>query len=393
MNEFVSVIIPCRNEVRFLGACLDSILQGTYPRERMEVLVIDGGSEDGTRALVADYGHRDQRVRLLDNPEKTTPYALNRGIAAARGEIIARVDAHALVAPDYLDLCVQHLRKGEAANVGGAMRTLAADPGLFAPAIIRALSHRFGVGNSAFRTTAGPDNRTDSNGTSSQPQWVDTVFGGCWRREVFRQLGGFNVALRRSQDMEFSRRLQQAGGRTLLDPAIRCDYFARTGFVNFCRHNFVNGQWSILPFLYSALIPVSWRHLIPLVFVSALAVSMLALFWTSWPLGLVAGSYALANLAASAHSAWGHTGRHSARHSSQDLRFTLLVLLPVVFAALHLGYGMGSLYGVAQTVTILARRAYVGREGSGHETPHSQSGQAPSAATRLTRSQRAASSE
>src|ERR1700744_5820625 len=98
MNSFLSVLIPCRNEVRFLGRCLDSVLTNDFPAERMEVLVIDGGSSDGTRELIADYCSRDARVRLVENPETFTPYALNHGIDEARGDIIARVDAHSSLA-------------------------------------------------------------------------------------------------------------------------------------------------------------------------------------------------------------------------------------------------------------------------------------------------------
>ena len=168
MKPFLSVLIPCRNESRFLARCLDSILANDYPPDRMEVLVTDGASSDGTRDLIGAYQRKDARVRLVDNPEGTTPYALNHGIDAARGEILAVVGAHAAVAPDYFRLLVERLLSSGADNVGGVVRTLPQDPGWFAGPIVAALSHRFGVGNSHFRV-----------GTSA-PRWVDTVFGGCW---------------------------------------------------------------------------------------------------------------------------------------------------------------------------------------------------------------------
>src|SRR5438105_1098536 len=99
MKPFLSVLIPCRNEVDFLGRCLASVVANDYPPERMEVLVVDGASTDGTRAVAADWAARDARIRMVENPQRTTPAALNRGIKAARGEVIARVDAHAALAP------------------------------------------------------------------------------------------------------------------------------------------------------------------------------------------------------------------------------------------------------------------------------------------------------
>ncbi len=385
LAEFVSVIIPCRNEVATLSRCLDSILLGSYPADRMEVLVIDGGSSDGTRELIDQYRHRDARVRLLDNPQRITPCALNLGIDAARGSIIARIDAHARVAPDYLEKCVGYLLSTGADNVGGSMRTVPAGPGLFAPAIVTVLSHRFGVGNSRFRTlgqgsnpveqgsnTLGQGSNTGEQGSNTVEQgsnndasvWVDTVFGGCWRRPIFDRIGRFNPRLRRSQDMEFSRRLQAAGGRTLLVPSIRCDYYARTGFGQFCRHNFANGQWAILPFLYSEVVPVSLRHLIPLCFASALLAGGGALLWTPWPLALVAGSYLGTNLLVSAMAA------------RKQKSFAQLLRLPIVFSALHLSYGAGSIAGILEAASVLFERRS-SRIAAHRLQPGARSGKAP----------------
>lgn len=333
MKPFISILIPCRNEARFLGRCLDSILANDYPRDRMEVLVIDGASTDGTRELIARlqaaaYREKDTRVRWIENPQLITPCALNRGIDAARGEIIARVDAHAAVAPDYFRRCVERLLSSGADNVGGVMRTLPQDPGLFAGPIVAALRHRFGVGNSYFRLG------------SDQPRWVDTVFGGCWRRDVFERVGRFHPALRRSQDMEFSLRLKASGGRTLLAPEIASDYYARSRMGPFWRHNFVNGEWAVLPFLYSPVMPVRPRHLTPLLFVSAVGAGILLAPWNGWPLAVVAIPYAALSLAASAHVA----AREKCAH--------YFFLMPLVFLCLHVAYGLGSLWGLLQTAAV-----------------------------------------
>jgi len=331
MKPFLSVLIPCLNEVRFLDRCLDSILTGEYPADRMEVLVIDGGSADGTRDLIHARAAADLRARLVENPQGTTPWGLNYGIDAARGEIVARVDAHAAVTPNYFMLCVAYIESSGADNVGGSMRTLPQDGGPFAGPIVAALSHRFGVGNSYFRIGSG------------EPRWVDTVFGGCWRRDVFERVGRFNTDLRRSQDMEFSLRLKAAGGRTLLAPDVSSDYYARASLDAFWRHNFMNGEWAILPFVYSDVVPVSLRHLIPLLFALALAAGVLLLPWTILPLAAVVGPYLLANAAASCEVA----GRLR--------RPWYLAMMPIAFLSLHLSYGAGSVYGMFRAACL--RRA------------------------------------
>jgi succinoglycan biosynthesis protein ExoA len=315
----LSVIIPCRNERAHLGRCLESILASDYPADRMEVIVSDGMSDDGTRELIAEYAARDPRVRRIDNPRRITPCALNLAIQASRGEIIARVDAHAVIAPDYLSRCVHSLTTTEASNVGGTMRTLAQSDGLFSQAIVAAISHRFGVGNSYFRIG------------SDELRWVDTVFGGCWRREVFERVGMFNERLERSQDMEFSLRLRAAGGKTLLVPEIRSDYYARSDLASFWRHNFLNGLWAVRPFLYSDAIPVSLRHLIPLAFVFSLVAAAALSPWTVVPLAMVAIPYAVANVLASLHVSW------------RARKPAFLFQMPMVFASLHFAYGLGSL--------------------------------------------------
>jgi succinoglycan biosynthesis protein ExoA len=320
---FLSVIIPCRNERAHLVRCLDSILASDYTADQMEVIVADGMSDDGTRELITDYSARDARVRMIDNPRRITPCALNLAIAASRGEIIARVDAHAVIAPDYLSRCVHYLATTDASNVGGSMRTLVQTAGPFSHAIIAAISHRFGVGNSYFRIG------------SQQARWVDTVFGGCWRREVVDRVGMFNERLERSQDIEFSMRLKAAGGKTLLAPDIRSDYYARSDLASFWHHNFLNGQWAVLPFLYSDVIPVSLRHLVPLIFIGSLVIAAAMLPWTIVPTALVAIPYAIVNSFASIHV--------SIHATCRGRRALFLFQMPFVFASLHIAYGLGSL--------------------------------------------------
>jgi glycosyltransferase involved in cell wall biosynthesis len=299
----------------------------------MEVLVADGRSEDGTRALIEQYAATDARVRRIDNPERVTPVALNRAISAARGEIVMRLDAHATIAADYIALAVHYLESSGADNVGGSMRTMPQGAGPFAEPIRIVLTHRFGVGNSSFRT-----------GTSA-PRWVDTVFGGCWRREIFDRVGLFNEKLERSQDLEFSLRLRRAGGKILLAPRMESRYYARATLAAFWRHNWINGVWAVLPFAYASGVPVRWRHLVPLAFVTALIGSA---FMRG--LSFFAVPYLLLNLAASLHAAY------------KEHKVGLALLLPAAFASLHLAYGAGSLWGVFRLAGIIInRRLTIGR--------------------------------
>ncbi len=320
MKPFVSVIVPCRNEAAFIERCLDSILETDYPPNRLEIVVADGRSSDGTRNLLDVLAAREPRLRVIDNPEGITPVALNRAIAASRGEILVRFDGHAVMPRDYLPRCVDLLESSNADNAGGAIRTVAQTGGLFSGPIAAALGSRFGVGNSVFRTTL--------NTTGARP--ADTVFGGCFRRELFSRIGGFNERLARGQDLEFNLRLRRAGGTILLDPSIVCDYYARAGLASFWRHNFSNGIWAVLPFAWSDIVPVRARHLIPLAFIAALAGSLLLPF--PWSIAVPA-VYAALNLVASAQVALAQR------------RATYLARMPVVFASLHLAYGLGSAWG------------------------------------------------
>lgn len=339
-RPFASVIVPCRNEARFIGACLDSIIENDYPKERLEVLVVDGMSEDATRTVVEACARRYLFITVLDNPERTTSTALNTGIATARGDIIIWMSAHNWYAKDYISRSVEYLRKYAADNIGGVIITLPREPTLIGRAIASCLSHRFGVGHSFFRVHA------------NKPKWVDTVFGGCYRRDVFDRVGLFNERLTRGQDIEFNLRLKQAGGRILLAPDVVSYYYARSDMKSFWRHNWSNGVWAILPFLYSDIMPVSPRHLVPLAFVLGLLGSValaLAVPVGVWMLLGVGGTYAAANLAASLETAV----------KLRDVRY--LVVMPVIFASLHLAYGLGSSWGIIKvlkhTLPRLGRKA------------------------------------
>ena len=321
-NELlVSIIIPCRNEERFIAKCLDSIIAQDYPKDRLEVLVVDGMSEDGTREIVERYTDMSLRARslachceqseaisardklrnlgiatslpalamtlkLLNNPKKVTPCALNIGIKNAKGEIILWMSAHSRYEKDYISKCVKYLKEYDADNVGGVMITLPRDNAFIGKAIATVLSHPFGVGNSVFRTGA------------KEPKWVDTVFGGCYKKEVFDKIGLFNESLVRSQDMEFNLRLKKTGGKILLAPDIVSYYYPKSNLKDFFIHNFEDGSWVTYPLKFG-IKAFSWRHLIPLFFILGLVgTGILGIFFSPllWLFLFVLSSYLLVNL-------------------------------------------------------------------------------------------------
>lgn len=333
-EAFVSIIIACRNEEKFIAGCLDSVLANDYPKKRLEILVVDGRSEDRTRAIVRKYEQRHRCVRLLDNPKRITPSAFNIGVRHACGEVIMILGSHAVYPRDYVSKCVRYLYEFDADNVGGVLQTRPRKSDAFGQAVTRALSHRFGVGNARFRT-----------GTRA-PEWVDTVFGGCYRREVFQRVGLFNEELVFSADMEFNRRLKRTGGRILLVPEIHATYFARQDFKSFLKHNLRNGFWVTYPFKFVRHMPISWRHLVPLAFVGSLLLSTLLAPFVK-PLLFAALFILLSYVSANLYVSW--------RIALAEKRHGLVWLLPVVFASIHFSYGLASLWG---WLKVLASRRY-----------------------------------
>jgi hypothetical protein len=219
------------------------------------------------------------------------------------------------------------------------MITIPREKNVMGKAIASVLSHPFGVGNSYFRI---------------QPRaakWVDTVFGGCYRRDVFNRIGTFNERLVFSQDLEFNLRLKRAGGKILLLPSIVSFYFSRSDFSSFWRHNIRNGEWVIMPMLYTRFIPVSIRHLVPLFFLLAVAIAAVSGFL--WPR---TDMVLFAMLALYAAGALGAAIQIAVRES--DLKLFLLV--PFIFLILHVNYGIGSFVGVVRVAIRTATSLFVG---------------------------------
>jgi glycosyltransferase involved in cell wall biosynthesis len=326
-HPFVTVIVPTRDEERYIAVTLDSILATAYPADRLEVLVVDGRSRDRTPAVVSEYAAQHPAVVLLDNPKRTAPAALNVGIRVARGEIIVRMDAHVVYPPDYLPLAVAALLETGADNVGGVIVTR---PGADTPmgrAIALGLSHPFGVGNSYFRI-----------GTAER-RWVDTVPFGCFRRSLFDRVGLFDEELVRNQDDEFNFRIRRRGGRVLLLPNLVADYYARPSLRDVARMYFQYGYFKPLVARKLGRIMTA-RQLVPAAFLLTLAGAGFLTPWLPWAAvvgGAVAGAYALAVGACALTVAT----RHGVRCG---------LALGAIFAVLHASYGLGFLRGIVDHV-------------------------------------------
>jgi len=323
-----SVIICTRNEEGYIARCLDSLLAGTYPFDRLEVLVCDGRSTDATRSVVQQVAEERECVRLLDNPRRTAPFGFNLGIAEAKGDIVAILGAHAAVAPDWIEKNVAALEAHpEADGVGGRMTTVG--QGIVGTAISLAVSSPFGVGNSSFRV-------------GGRPGIVDTVVFGAYRRETFEKVGTFDEELARNQDDELNYRINLRGGKLWFDPEIRSTYYARTSLAKVYRQYAQYGFWK--PLVYRKCPGVfGVRQLIPPAFVlSLVACSAAGFAWRpAWAAVAVMGALYVAGAVFFALRACvGHGLRH-------------VFVVPVVYLLLHVGYGLHFLLGL---VRLAARR-------------------------------------
>jgi len=322
MKFLVSIIIPCRNEEKFIGKCLDSIIAQDYPKENLEILVVDGMSQDRTRKILKEYQNKYSFIKVLNNPKKIVPIALNIGIAQSRGEYILRADAHSKYSFDYISKCVQYLKKSKADCVGGTLNTLPSRDDFVAKGIAIILSHPFGAGGRTFRTKRGEG-------------YVDTVPFGAYKRKIFDKIGLFNKKLIRNQDIEFNSRIRKASGKIFITPKIRLSYFAPPTFKKLFFQQFQNGLWNIYT---QKIVPssLSLRHFIPLFFALGLLGNLVFIsffFWAKILFILILGSYILISLLISFKISL-----------KKDLRY--LIILPFAFFILHFSYGLGSIWGL-----------------------------------------------
>lgn len=319
----VSIVIPMRNEEHCIARCLDAVLGQTYPPPSMEIIVVDANSQDGSRAIVTDYARRDARIKLLSNPTGTIPTGLNVGIRAARGEVIARVDARTLLASDYLRTAVDLLASTHADNVGGPVRSIT--PTLRGRVLALAWGSRFGLGGASARYRECAEH------------WTDTVYLGVYPRKVFEAIGLYDEKILQDEDTELNYRLRSQGGRILMSPRLRSYYLNSPSLRRFAWKNLLFG-YSKVGVCQKYPRMMNWRHFVPPLFVAGLALGPLLgrvhwLFGAAWI--ICVGSYLMACLGVTGFYLFQGQGRAT-------------MLLPLVFPVLHLSWGAGFLAGTVR---------------------------------------------
>ncbi|MCI0552024.1 MAG: glycosyltransferase family 2 protein [Anaerolineae bacterium] len=317
----VTVIMPIRNEQRWIKRSLSSVLSQDYPFDRLEILVADGMSNDETRHIVREIARHDQRVRLIDNQARIMATGFNAALALSRGDVIVMLGGHAELSQNYMRTCARILKLKKADCVGGTLET--ACETRKSAAISLAMSSPFGVGNATFRIGA------------TKETYVDTVAFGAYAREIVARAGPLDEEFVRNQDDEYNYRLRKLGARILLVPDIRCRYYSRTSLRSLWRQYFQYGYWKVRV-MQKHPHQIRWRQFVPTAFImTLLGATVLANFT---PLGLamlalVSGAYCMANIVASIRAA----------HKSGWCHFSLL---PCAFATLHFSYGLGFLAGL-----------------------------------------------
>ena len=317
----ISVIVPIRNEKQFIRATLDSILQQSV-NGPTEILIAEGMSTDGTREIIKEYQSKNPSILLVDNPEKIVPTGFNRALSIAKGNVIIRIDGHAIINSNYINQCIKVLEKTGADCVGGPI--LNSSNGITGKSIDIAQSSKFGVGGVRFREKI------------KKGEYVDTLAFGAYKRNVFKKLGGYDEELIRNQDDEFNFRLIQSGGRIWLDPSIQSFYYPRTSLSKLFNQYFQYGFFKVRVIQKRKGL-ASFRHAIPLIFILSLfgAFFYYLIYKVEIPFLLISSSYISLSILASLNQFIRNLNNWKSA-----------LILPIVSSTMHFAYGFGSILGL-----------------------------------------------
>lgn len=308
----ISVVCPVYNEEKYIEKLL-LFYKYAKPADK-EIFLIDGGSTDRTKEIIIQYATNDTSIRLLDNPNKFVPFALNTAIPRCRGEYIVRLDAHTLYAVDYFEKILLVFKESGADIVGGPMRAVGNSD--FQKAVAYATSTPFGVGNSQFHFE-------DYKG------FTDSVYLGAWKKEIFKSTGLFDEQMIRNQDDEFHYRAKSAGFKIYQSPAIVSHYFPRDTLKALARQYFEYGLYK--PLVLSKIkSEIKLRHLIPLAFV---------LYVLSLPAGLLFTQFYIIPLLVYGILLLGFS-------MLNRLSWISKINCLVIYPALHIAYGLGFIRGL-----------------------------------------------
>ena len=321
----VSVIVPCYNEEATIGLLLEAVYHQSFPHSELEVIIADGMSTDRTREVIAAFSATfpDLLIRIIDNPKRNIPSALNCALAEAQGRIIVRLDAHSMPQATYIAQSVKDLEAGLGSNVGGLWLIQPGNASWVAEAIAVAAAHPLAVGDAQYRyaTTAGE---------------VDTVPFGAFEKSLIDQIGGFDETLLTNEDYEFNTRIRKAGGKVWFNPSIKSIYFARSSLAALARQYWRYGYWKI-QMLRRHPDTIRWRQALPPLFVAGLIfLATVGIFWRpSWWLLATVVSVYLMVLFISAFIA-----------AIKSRRWFLLIGLPAAIGVMHFCWGAGFLFGI-----------------------------------------------
>lgn len=322
MNYEVAIVIPTLNEERFISRCLDSIIKQTFKFEKMDVMIIDGGSNDKTKDIVAKYQKSHQNIRFIENKKKIQSVAFNIGFKKSTAPYIIRLDAHAEYDSKYISLCIENLKQDEKrGNVGGRCNILPFNQSIWAQTNAILNHSRFGIGGAAFRV-------------SNEAHNTDTVPFGAFPRKVIDQIGGMREDLPRGEDNEYNSRIRKAGYKIFFDPNIFSSYFARPTLGASCKQMYANGN-SIGYLYYIDREAIGIRHLVPLLFVvSGLFSIIISVLWSPFCY-VFCGGLALYLIADAIASIMG---------AKDNVKCTLPLF--ILFFCVHVSYGMGTIAGL-----------------------------------------------
>ncbi len=322
MNYEVAIVIPTLNEEHFISRCLNSIIKQTYEFEKMDVMIIDGGSKDKTKDIVAEYQKSHQNIRFIENKKKIQSVAFNIGFKKSTAPYIIRLDAHAEYDSKYISLCIENLKQDEKrGNVGGRCNILPFNQSLWAQTNAILNHSRFGIGGAAFRV-------------SNEAHNTDSVPFGAFPRKIIEKIGGMREDLPRGEDNEYNSRIRKAGYKIFFDPNIISSYFARPTLGASCKQMYANGN-SIGYLYYIDREAIGIRHLVPLLFVvSGLFSIIISVLWSPFCY-VFCGGLALYLIADAIASIMG---------AKDNVKCTLPLF--ILFFCVHVSYGMGTIAGL-----------------------------------------------
>jgi succinoglycan biosynthesis protein ExoA len=325
-RTIVSAIIAVRNEERHIESVLKSLLQQDAPDFDLELIIVDGDSDDGTRDITQRAAAADPRVRLVINKQKNTPNAFNLGLHSAKGEYVCILGAHTVYARDYIATCLQELKRSGAAGCSGRAWVCAGGEGLQARLVAWALAHPFGTSTRSMRTRGAG--------------FADSIPYPVFLKRALIEVGRYDAQLHRNQDNDICQKLRAQGWTLYITDKTSCKYFVSPTLASLSRYAFKTGFWNFISLKVNPA-SMALRHFVPAAFVAVAILSLLAFTLSFGATGdarlvlrsaflLLAISYGIASVAAAGHIAFRQRSIHA-------------MLLPFGFLVLHFSYGIGTL--------------------------------------------------